>query len=230
MSNKCIIFDSGTLISFAMNGLFFELSKLKEIFNGKFLITSEVKKEIVDVPLGIKKFELQALKLKDLIDRGVLELPGSVDVKDSEVSKLSNRFMSKANRIFFTKGKRVKIVSPGETSCLALNEILVEKGFECVLAVDERTVRLLSENPEQLRGLLERKLHSAVEIRKQQLAFFKDFKFIRSTELILIAYRNKFVLLNDDPLLLDALLWALKSTGCSISSDEIEEIKRLEKG
>jgi hypothetical protein len=229
MKEKYIVFDSGTLISFAMNGLFLEFSKLKEIFNGKFLITSEVKKEIIDVPLGIKKFELQALKLKDLMDRNVLELPESLGISSKEVSKLSNLFMLKANKVFFAKKKEVKIVSPGETSCLALSKFLGDKGFENILAVDERTIRLLCENPEKLRELLEKKIHSNVELREKNLDFFKEFSFIRSTELAVIAYKNNFILLKKNDLLLDALLWALKSTGCAISIEEIEEIKALEK-
>lgn len=111
MKEKYIIFDSGTLISFAMNGLFLEFSKLKEIFKGKFLITNEVKKEIIDVPLGIKKFELQALKLKDLIDRGILEFPENIGINSKEVSKLSNLVMSKSNNVFFAKKKKLKLLA-----------------------------------------------------------------------------------------------------------------------
>ncbi len=56
-TQKAIIFDSGTLISFSMNGITRVLRELKGVFNGKFLITREVKKEVIDVPLKIKKFE-----------------------------------------------------------------------------------------------------------------------------------------------------------------------------
>ena len=42
---KAIIFDSGTLISFTMSGLVPELRELRKVFNGKFLITKEVKKQ-----------------------------------------------------------------------------------------------------------------------------------------------------------------------------------------
>ena len=229
MKEKCIVFDSGTLISFAMNGLFLEFSKLKEIFKGRFLITKEVKREIIDVPLGIKKFELQALKLNDLVDRGVLELPESVGISSKKVSTLAESLLSKANKVFFAKKKEVKIVSPGEISCLALSKVLTDKGFKNILAVDERTIRLLCENPEKLRELLERKLHSKVEMKEKNLESFRGFSFIRSTELAVIAYENNFILLKNNDLLLDALLWALKSTGCAISSEEIEEIKALEK-
>ena len=52
---KAIIFDSGTLISFSMNGLLPELRELKKIFNGKFLITKDVKREVIDKPIKIKE-------------------------------------------------------------------------------------------------------------------------------------------------------------------------------
>ena len=55
---KSIIFDSGTLINFAINGLLQELRGLKGLFDGKFLITKEIAEEIVDKPMKIKRFEL----------------------------------------------------------------------------------------------------------------------------------------------------------------------------
>ena len=85
MKNKierAIIFDSGALISFSMNGITMILKELKDVFNGKFLITPEVKKEVIDVPLKIKKFELEALKIKEMLDDGVLEMPFSLGISD----------------------------------------------------------------------------------------------------------------------------------------------------
>ncbi|MEK6844901.1 MAG: hypothetical protein AABX44_01460, partial [Nanoarchaeota archaeon] len=61
---KVLIFDSGSLISLSMNGLLEELKKLKKIFNGEFIITKEVKKEVVDEPIKIKMYELEALKIQ----------------------------------------------------------------------------------------------------------------------------------------------------------------------
>jgi hypothetical protein len=226
---KCIVFDSGTLISFAMNGLLNEFSKLKEIFNGKFLITAEVKKEIVDVPIGIKKFELQSLRLKDLLDKKILEFPESVGIDSKDVSLLSKELLLKANKVFFTNKENIQIVSLGEISCLALSELLSRKGLKNVISVDERTIRLLCENPEQLRQLIEDKIHSRVEILEKNLVPFKDFSFICSVELIVVAYRKNLFSLKKNLLLLDSLLWAFKSTGCAISSKEIEEIKAIAK-
>ena len=98
--SKAIIFDSGTLISFSMNGITDYIRKLKEIFKGKFLVTIEVKKEIVDKPLTIKRFELEALKLKALLDDGVLEMPYSLGIKDSEITSKTNEILSIATSTF----------------------------------------------------------------------------------------------------------------------------------
>src|SRR3989344_9606387 len=87
-TNKAIIFDSGALISFSMNGITRIIKELRGAFKGKFLITSEVKKEIIDVPIKIKKFELEALKIKRLLDDGVLELPSSLGISDSEIEEM----------------------------------------------------------------------------------------------------------------------------------------------
>ena len=69
---KAIIFDASTLISFAMNGLLREIVGLKKIFKGKFIITKEVKSEVIDRPIKIKRFELEALKIQQLIAPGRL--------------------------------------------------------------------------------------------------------------------------------------------------------------
>ena len=86
-SKKAIIFDAGTLISLSMNGLLDELQRLKEIFNGDFLITEQVKYEIIDKPLSIKAFELEALKVQQLLEKGILKISNSYGI-DNSIIKL----------------------------------------------------------------------------------------------------------------------------------------------
>ena len=43
---KILIFDAGTLINFGMNGLTSILANLRKTFNGKFIITNDVKSEV----------------------------------------------------------------------------------------------------------------------------------------------------------------------------------------
>ena len=77
-----------------------------------------------------------------------------------------------------------------------------------------------------LKDLLERRMHTGVKLKKSDFKMFKGFKIIRSTELIYVAWKKGFINFKG-PKVLDALLWAMKSKGCAITEDEIEEIKRL---
>ena len=226
-TNKAIIFDSGALISFSMNGITRIIRELKGIFNGKFLITSEVKRECIDVPIKIKKFELEALKIKKLLDDGVLEMPSAVGISDSEIEKEDNRFLTLANSTFNGRGRDIHILDHGEASCLALSKILTEKGIDNIIAVDERTTRLLVERPENLKHIFEERMNTKVTIKSENTKFFKGFRIIRSAELAYVAYKKNLVDLKDGALVLDALLYALKFKGAAISGEEIEEIKRM---
>jgi len=230
--NKAIIFDSSTLISLAMSALLPELKELKKIFKGKFIITNGVKKEIIDKPITIKRFELEALKLKQLLDQKVLEMPSSLGINDEEILKKANEILSTANNIFVGQvqgeksQKTIRIIDLGEASCLALSRILAEKGVKNVIAIDERTTRMLGERPENLQKLLERKLRSKISLKKENFEFFKGFRFIRSAELVYVAYKKGLVRLKNH-VVLDALLYGVKFKGCAISGDEIREIKRI---
>ncbi|MAH03371.1 hypothetical protein CMI39_01140 [Candidatus Pacearchaeota archaeon] len=223
---KTIIFDASTLISLSMNGLFFEIRKLREIFNGKFIITNEVKKEIIDKPLTTKRFELEGLKLKQLLDEKVLELPLSLGINEKEISKKTNEIINIANSTFIGRGKEIHIIDSGEASCLALSEILNYKKIKNVIAIDERTTRTLGEKPENLERLLQRKLHTKINSKKENFKFFNGFRFIRSAELVYIIYKKNLIKLKSTALL-DALLYAVKFKGCSISDREISEIKKI---
>ncbi|MBW2992561.1 hypothetical protein KY345_05060, partial [Candidatus Woesearchaeota archaeon] len=147
-------------------------------------------------------------------------------VDENELDKKTQEVRETANNTFFSKGKAIKMIDSGEASCLALSRILNEKKINNVVAVDERTLRMLGEKPENLQKLLQGKLHTNITYNKENFKFFKGFKFIRSAELIYVAYKKGLIKLKD-PLVLDALLWAVKFKGCSISKDEIDEIKRL---
>ncbi len=223
---KAIIFDSGTLISFSMNGLTDLLKDLRGIFKGKFLITSEVKKEVIDTPLRIKNYELEALKIKQLLDSGVLELPSSLGVNDSEISKKTEEILSVSNNFFIGGGRDIHLLDIGECSALALSRILTEKGIKNVLAIDERTTRMIVERHENLREFLEKKLHVRIKVNHENLKFFDGFKIIRSAELAYVAYKKGLVKIKDKDVL-DALLYAMKFKGAAISGEEIEEMERL---
>jgi len=223
---KAIIFDSSTLINFALNGLLTEFRELRKLFDGKFLITREIVAEVVDKPLKIKRFELEALKIKELIMDKVLELPSSLNVDENKISKMTTEIMNLANNTFIGKGNAIHLIDIGESSCLVLSKLLDEKGIKNVLSVDERTTRLLGEKPDNLKSLLEKRLHTDIEVKEENLKSFSNFKFIRSTELMYLAYKKGIVKLKNNNVL-DALLYALKLNGCSISDEEISDMERL---
>lgn len=227
MTNKAIVFDSGTLISLSMNGLTEELRDLKRIFRGNFFVTKDVVAEVIDKPLTIKRFELEALRIKQLLDEGVLENPKVIGISDGKIDFEKSKFLDIANATFQSKGKNIHIIDSGEASCLALSKILNERKIENVIAVDERITRLLGEKPENIKKIMESKLHASITSNKENYKFFQGFRFVRSTELIYVAYKNGFINVKGGEIVLDALLYALMLNGCSISPDEINEIKKM---
>jgi len=225
-SQKAIVFDSGTLINFAMNGLFQEFRELKKIFNGKFLITKEVKGEIIDRPLTIKRFELEALKLQELLEENVLEMPSAFGVDENKISQITKQVLDVSNDTFFGKENAIHIIDLGEASCIALSKLLDEKNIKNVISVDERTIRVLCEKPENLLTLLQKKLHTGITAKKENFKYFQGYKFIRSAELMYILYKRGIIKLKNHNIL-DALLYAVKFKGCSISDEEISEMEKL---
>lgn len=225
-NQKILIFDSSTLISLTMNGFLEDLQALKGVFKGKFIITNEVKYEVIDHPLKIKRFELEALKIDNLLQGKILEMPRTLGIiSDAEISKLTSKILQESNNVFEARGKPVHLIDTGEASCLALHLLLLGKGVESAIAIDERTTRLFVEKPDNLRKFMEQKLHMPVEQRKPY-AKYADFTLIRSAELMYLAYK-KGILKLKGPRVLDAVLYGLKYKGCSIPEDEIEELKRM---
>ena len=222
---KAIIFDAGALITISMNGLDKEIRGLKSIFDGAFLITQQVKKEVIDKPLTIKSFELEALRTKKLLDDKVIELAETYGFDNKSIENKSDEIMNVANSLFMSPKEPVKLLHLGEASCFALSDLLNKKNIKNVIV--ERTARMLIEKPENLRELLIRKLHTNISLVKQNFAYFKNFQVIRSAELIYVAWKKDLVELKDGIFLLDALLYVVKFKGCVISLDEIEEIKKM---
>jgi hypothetical protein len=226
MTEKVIIFDASTLISFAMNGLFKYLVELKKTFNGKFIITQEVKAEIIDRPLKIKRFELEAMQVSQLLLDKTLEFPSSLGISDEEITKETDRLLDLINSSFYEKDKSIHLVDLGEVSCLALGKMLNQKEIPNLLAIDERTARMICEKPENLRKLLVKKHQTTISYDKNIIKDLNQFKIIRSAELIYIIYKKGLVEIQNKKVL-EAMLYALKYKGCSISEEEIEEMVRV---
>ena len=118
------------------------------------------------------------------------------------------------------------LISDGETSCLALSNILNDKKITNVIAVDERTTRLLCEDPIALKKLFQKRFHTGINYKKENQKFLGNFKFIRSAELVYVINQKELTSLKD-PRTLDAMIWAVRFKGCYISDDEIREIVSL---
>jgi len=208
-----------------MNGLLYILEPLKKNFPGKFLITKQVKYEVVDRPLGIQKFELGALMVRNLIDSGVIEMSSSSGISDETIEIGTKEFMQKANHSLSYKGNWMQVVSDAEMSCLALSRELGKKDVECMIAIDERTTRMLCEDPKKLTDIMSNKMHQKIKLAARNYSP-KDFKFIRSTELVYVAFKKGYVNIKGKEAL-EALLYATKFHGSSVSFEEIEQLKKL---
>ncbi len=223
---KVLILDAGPLINLSMNGLLYLFEELKKTFDGKFIITEEVKYEVVDRPIGIEKFELGALRVQDLIDKKVIELPYSLGIDRSILERRTKEIMNKANCVVQVKGRCINIVSNAEMSCLALSAELTKKGIENIIGIDERTTRILAENPQNLESLMSEKLHQMVRISPEAVKEFSEFRFIRSSEIVYVAYKKGLIKLKGNKVL-EALLYATKFHGSAISFEEINQLKKL---
>jgi len=224
---KCLIFDSGPLINFSMNGALHIIERLKKEFKGDFLITKEVKSEIIDHPKTIPRFKLGALKLENLFNNGVIK---HADLSNKDINELRNireNFMQVANSLFKTKKRDVHLIDKGECAALALSVIMKRKtNSDVPIAIDERTTRILCENPENLRKLMEKKLHTSIKANTENYKIFKGFKIIRSTELAYVAYKKGLFDLKGSKAL-EAILYGLKFKGTSISEVEVKELSKM---
>lgn len=221
---KTLIFDSGTLINLSMNGLLYLLEELKKTSpNVKFVITEQVKYETLDRPIKVQRFELGALRIKQLLENKVLELP---DIPAKEIDKKTKEFMNIANNLVQLNNHPIEIISDAEASCLALSYILTQKGIENIISIDERTTRIIAENPKKVEEVISRKVHKQVRLVTTNLPEFKNFKFIRSSELVYVAYKKGITKIKDKRAL-EAMIFATKFKGAAISWDEVHQLKKL---
>lgn len=230
---KALVFDSSTLISLATNNLLWALPLLKERFNGEFYITEAVKVEVINVPLKSKRFKLEAMQLLSLLSDGTIKIYGSEELKTK-----AKRIMDLINNVYIANGTNIKIVQEGEVEAFVLSSML-----DCTFVVDERTMRLFAEDYKAMFTVLSERLHTPISINEKSFASFNreahKVPIIRSVELMVMAYRlgilqqylnpkgGKIANIDLRKTLLDGLLWGLRLRGCSVSSNEIDEIMLL---
>lgn len=212
-----IFFDSSTLISLATTCNLHWLQQLKKAYGGEFYITQTVKAETIERGLNSLRFKYEAIRLKSLLESGVLKI-----YDENSISNEINNLMSLINNTYLIDGRPLNIVQIGEITALA--GCLKEKAD--ALAVDERTTRLVVENPAALQELFSKKLHTKVYVSKENLRSWEDLvseklTIIRSAELAMVAWK-KNLLFEKSTNALAGILWALKFAGCAISENEID--------
>lgn len=221
-----VLCDSGVLISLTAGCLDNVLYHFSEHYDVRFVIPPSVEYETVTRPLynGLRKHLFSAIRIKDAIADGVIE------VVDAKVEDEGRRIMQFANNTFYMQGKPVRLIQFGESEMLALALAL---GVDNIL-IDERTTRMLIEAPIQLKTHMEKEFQVNVMMNKnsyRELASrISHLKVIRSSELVVLAYETgyfrNFSALQREAL--EAALYKMKYSGCSISFDEIKGYVEME--
>jgi len=222
---KYLIFDSGAIINLTQNCLVSFIRELSHIFQGEFIITDGVKYEIIDHPMKITRFEWGAIRIQSLLDEDLIKMSKDEELVDENtLMEKTKEVMNTANNWLFDNDKPIHLIERGESECIALSLLLREKGIESAVVIDERTARMLCESPENLKALMEEKLHAKLSAKLENVHEFQNIKVIRSAELAYMAYKKG--LIEGDKTRLEAMLYALKFGGCSISEKEIQVIKK----
>lgn len=224
MKTRDILCDSGVFISLTSGCLDGLLYFFAENYRFRFLIPPSVEYETVTRPLqsNLRKYLFSAVRIKDAMDDGVI-----VKV-DAQVADDARRLMNAANNMFFIKGKPMRLVQFAESELLAMAKAL---GLEHVL-IDERTTRLLIEAPFRLKEHLEREFGVNVMVNKENLRQISSqvsmLRAMRSSELVMLASENGYFkhFQNLQREALEAALYKIKYSGCSISYGEIDEYLR----
>lgn len=226
---KALIFDTGPLISLALNNLLWILKPLKEAFNGDFFITEAVKKECIERPLKSKKYKFEALQILRLIQSDIINLhKPTLNSETLELLKLANSLFKVHDR-YMKNVQYAEIESVVATLSIKANAVVI----------DEFITRTLIEDPIAVKQRMQKKLRMNVEVDQTNLSRFKekvqDVKVIRSFELVTVAFEQglfeKFILNLPEPkeTLLEGLLWAIKLNGCSVSEKEIRAVMKIER-
>ena len=217
---KKVIFDSSALISLSSSCLFNGVGRMFESDGIRGIISSGVELESIINPMRVKRLELNAVRIRHGIEEGWLELVRLDEKDQSEVEKI----MQKANHSLYSARGNLSLLQLGEVEALLLAEKLGAK----VVAVDERTTRMLIEEPEKLRQLISSRRHTGIQKDSSMVRElderFGGLSFVRSSELVALAFEKGFLLeeIGSGKKALEAALYSLKYMGCALSSSEIE--------
>ncbi|VVB99247.1 Uncharacterised protein [uncultured archaeon] len=219
LSGQSMICDSSSLISLTDSCFVHVLYFLKRKFKGNFIIPPSVEYECVAHPMTMKMHAIHAIRLKRAINEGIVE------IVDMPMAERVQEIKWIANSIFYASGTPLRLLQAGETEMLALSSLLDVPN----LLIDERTTRVLSEDPDSLRKHLEEEFRRPITVNEENLSAFqrltRNMRFFRSSELLLLAYEKGYFddygKLSKDAI--EASLYKLKYAGCAVGMGEIEE-------
>lgn len=222
-----IVLDSGPVIAMTANNLLWAFRDLKRLHGSDILMPLSVKRELVDRGLETQRFKFEAIQVGSYVRDGTFHV-----VDDERVKKKTDLLLRVANRILTVGKRNVRIVQRGEMEAVATAIV-----FDAdAIVVDERTTRTMIESPEELRGLMEHRLHKRLKVDRQALKRFqeevKGVFIMRSIELVMVAYEHGLLdryiidIPNARTRLLESLLWGMKTEGCSVTVQEINELVR----
>ncbi len=209
-----IVSDSGPLISLSTVCLLDVFSFLKK----EVVVTPSVYEEVYSYPIRKRRYMWSALRIERLNPR--------VDSLSASERSLSEELLHLINNIFYSHRGPLTIVQPAEVDSAVLS-----LRYDKLLLMDERTLRLVIEDPEQLRNRLSRKIHAWVKINRKALDEVKgiigDLFVVRSVDIVSYAYeKGYFDAFPRKDIALKAALFALKYGGSAVGEEEIEEYVR----
>lgn len=213
-----MICDASSLISLTDSCFVGSLYFLKKKYKGKFLVPPSVECECVSNPMRLRAHALHALRLKLAI------IDGIINIVEAKSQKKSCEIQWISNNIYSVDGTPLRLIHEGEADVLALS---IDAGVENLL-MDERTTRMLCEDPESLRLHLESEFKKPVCMDEGKLSEFtrlvKGIRFFRSSEILLLAAEKGFFKdyreLEQETI--EAALYRLKYAGCAIGFGEID--------
>ena len=226
-----VVVDSSTIISCAINCIIWVFEDLSQ--KGiKFIVPKSVKKEVIDNGLNSKRFKYEALRVLAYFTDNIFE------VREDDIKKETSEILSYANSSFYIKNNPLKILQEADAEVIAL----AKKINADMILTDERTLRLLLENPAEIKDFLHRKFKADIKVSDSSLMNFKrtagQMDISRSVELVALAYSLDIFnetkakcelgdVKNCEKELIEGLMYALKFSGCSISFEEINDYINL---
>ena len=221
---KNIAIDSSSLITISDSCLIRILKHLSDSEGISFIIPQSVYYESVEKPLKIKKFELNAVRIRDAVEEGYLKVAKTTQTVRQKMLELNEI----ASSLCTAKGKRIKLIDLGEAETLAM----MKENNAGLLVIDERTTRMLIEEPENVVHFLERRHKSRVDLDFGALKRFRELfggiRIVRSVELIALAYETGAFEkeLHKSKQSLEAALYSAKFGGCAVSFEEINDFMK----